>query len=258
MTNDSKPSNPRSTPSEGLLVSWFSGGVSSFVATYLLREELDRIVYIHIDDQHPDTMRFLRDSEELLGRHIEILQHDTFKTVEDVARKNLYINTQWGARCTQWLKKDVRLQWERRELDAVPTYVWGFDAGETGRVGRILETQPEYNHRFPLIEQNLNKADCHGIAERLGLQRPAMYDLGYNNNNCIGCVKGGMGYWNRIRVDFPEVFAARAKLEREIGSSCINGVYLDELDPSRGNFADDVPSDCSILCQIALDESADQ
>lgn len=31
-----------------------------------------------------------------------------------------------------------------------------------------------------------------------------MYDLGYANNNCIGCVKGGIGYWNKIRIDFPE------------------------------------------------------
>ncbi len=37
-----------------------------------------------------------------------------------------------------------------------------------------------------------------------------MYDLGYPNNNCIGCVKGGMGYWNKIRKDFPEVFQKRA------------------------------------------------
>ena len=32
-----------------------------------------------------------------------------------------------------------------------------------------------------------------------------MYDLGYPNNNCIGCIKGGMGYWNRIRKDFPDI-----------------------------------------------------
>lgn len=59
-----------------------------------------------------------------------------------------------------------------------------------------------------------------------------MYDLGYPNNNCVGCVKGGMGYWNKIRVDFPEVFERRARQEREIGHSCIKGVFLDELDPN--------------------------
>ena len=45
----------------------------------------------------------------------------------------------------------------------------------------------------------------------------------------IGSLLGGaacfsLGYycaWNKIRVDFPEVFEARAKLEREVGTSCI-------------------------------------
>ena len=77
-----------------------------------------------------------------------------------------------------------------------------------------------------------------------------MYEIGYRNNNCIGCVKGGMGYWNRIRKDFPEVFEARAKLEREIGASCIKGVFLDELDPDRGKLEEEVMEDCNIICQI--------
>jgi len=79
-----------------------------------------------------------------------------------------------------------------------------------------------------------------------------MYDLGYSNNNCIGCVKGGMGYWNKIRIDFPQVFKERAELERLIGASCINGVYLDELDPNRGRMEDEIMEDCSIFCQLAM------
>ena len=70
------------------------------------------------------------------------------------------------------------------------------------------------------------------------------------NNNCLGCVKGGMGYWNKIRRDFPDVFARRAKQEREIGHSCINGVFLDELDPDRGNINTEVMEDCTIACQL--------
>ena len=62
-----------------------------------------------------------------------------------------------------------------------------------------------------------------------------MYDLGYPNNNCIGCIKGGMGYWNKIRTDFPDVFEHRAKLEKELGFSILkdshgNPVFLDELE----------------------------
>lgn len=81
-----------------------------------------------------------------------------------------------------------------------------------------------------------------------------MYEIGYPNNNCVGCVKGGMGYWNRIRRDFPDVFERMASLEREIGHSCINGVYLDELDPERGNMNTEVMPECSFACVGVLAE----
>jgi hypothetical protein len=110
----------------------------------------------------------------------------------------------------------------------------------------------DYEHEFPLIEHGLSKEDAHGMAQRLGLKRPVMYDLGYSNNNCLGCVKGGMGYWNKIRTDFPEVFTQRAREEREIGHSCIKGVFLDELDPRRGRAEDEVMEDCGIACELAL------
>ena len=98
----------------------------------------------------------------------------------------------------------------------------------------------------------MTKEEVHGIARELGDKRPFMYDLGYKNNNCIGCVKGGMGYWNKIRIDFPDVFESRSKLERIIGASCINGVYLDELEPNRGRLDDEVMEDCSIMCQLQI------
>ena len=75
-----------------------------------------------------------------------------------------------------------------------------------------------------------------------------MYDLGYPNNNCVGCVKGGMGYWNKIRKDFPDVFNNRARLEREIGATCIKNIYLDELDPNRGNGLKIIVPDCGMFC----------
>lgn len=77
-----------------------------------------------------------------------------------------------------------------------------------------------------------------------------MYDLGYRNNNCIVCVKGSVGYWNKIRKDFPEVFAAWAKQEREVGHTCLKGIYLDELDPNAGRIEDEVMEECSIMCQL--------
>jgi hypothetical protein len=234
----------------GHCISWFSAGVSSAVATRMAIEEIDQIIYTHIDDQHPDTMRFVRECEEWFGKPITILQNAT-PQVETIVRKDRYIGGVAGAPCTKHLKRRVRQRWEQANFELYPmTYFWGMDAGEAHRADRVRETMPEFKHRFPLIEKRIGKAEAHEILRASGIKRPAMYELGYHNNNCVGCVKGGKGYWNKIRVDFPQVFAARAKLEREIGASCINGVFLDELDPQSGRHEGPIVDECGLLCEM--------
>ena len=78
-----------------------------------------------------------------------------------------------------------------------------------------------------------------------------MYGLGYPNNNCVGCVKGGAGYWNRIRKDFPEVFESRSQLERLVGHSILKDCYLDELPENKGNMNTEIFPECGIMCYLA-------
>lgn len=235
-----------------LKVCWLSAGVSSFVAGYLAKD-VDEYIYIDIENQHPDSMRFIKDCESVFNKPVQILK-SPYGSVDNVIRQFRFINSAYGAKCTEVLKKRVRKEWEYGHKDFDITYVWGFDFSEKHRADRLLESMPEFGHEFPLIEKMLSKSDAHGILNNLGIKRPLMYDLGYSNNNCIGCVKGGMGYWNKIRVDFPDVFEKRAKLEREIGHSCIKGVYLDELEPDRGRMEDEIMPDCSIMCYLSMHE----
>ena len=230
-------------------VCWFSAGVSSFIAAYFVKDTLDKIIYCHIDEQHDDSLRFVADCEKVLGKEIEILQ-SPYKSVSNVIDTFRFVNSRYGARCTDILKKRVRKEWEFNKKDL--TYVWGYDYNEKHRAEQIKELMPKFKHEFPLIERRFKKEDCHGLLKKLGIKRPYMYDLGYNNNNCVGCVKGGMGYWNKIRIDFPEVFNERAKQERAIGHTCIKGIYLDELNPSKGRLSDEIMEDCSIICQLFL------
>lgn len=236
---------------KSLKVCWMSAGVSSFIAGYLVRDTIDRYIYINIEDQHPDSVRFIKDCEEALGKKVEILDSE-YKNVGTACRIGGFINRpKIGAYCTKYLKKRVRKEWEDSHKEYEITYVWGFDFNEKHRAERLDESMPEFHHEYPLIEKMLTKQDAHAILERIGVKRPKMYDMGYSNNNCIGCVKGGMGYWNKIRIDFPNVFTERARLERELGCSCINGVFLDELDPSRGRMEDEIMQDCGIMCYLA-------
>ena len=244
-------------------VCWISAGVSSFIAGYLA-ENVDKFIYIDVEDQHEDSMRFVKDCERVIGKEIEVISSSEYKNVGEAIRSYGFIKNPYSqyAPCTNMLKKVVRQKWEREYAEYEFTYVWGYDCNEKHRADRLEETMPEYNHEFPLIEKNLTKADVHAMAEHLGIKRPYMYDLGYKNNNCIGCVKGGMGYWNKIRKDFPKVFESRAKLERDIGASILKEndgtpLYLDELEPNRGKFEDEIMADCSIMCHLAEIEVAD-
>ena len=235
------------TPPNCYRVDYFSGGVSSAVAIKIVCDELDKIVYTHIDDQHPDTMRFIRDCETWFGKPVTIMQ-SPFKSVDNVCRFTSFIRSPAGAVCTRILKREVRKEFERNT--AVLSVVWGLDCTETERADRIRTAMPNHSHRFPLIDERMTKADAHKALRASGIKRPAMYDLGYHNNNCIGCVKGGMGYWNKIRIDFPDVFASRSKLERDIGFSILSRSWLDELDPERGRHAGSVCEDCGIFCEL--------
>jgi len=233
-----------------MIVSWFSCGASSAVATMLaIRKHGNiKICYTHIDDQHPDTLRFLKDCQDWFGIVIDI-DYGIVRSVNDACLKAGFVNSPFGAPCTRILKRDVRKKWER-ENKGRHTYIWGFDLNEKDRADRVVENMPEHDHEFPLIENYYDKKMTHGLLEHAGIKRPIMYDLGYPNNNCIGCVKGGMGYWNKIRQDFPEVFEQRCKLEEITGGKIFKQFNLRELDETRGNLQDIIVPDCGIFCEI--------
>ncbi len=238
---------------KNLRVCWLSAGVSSFMAGWLAGD-IDEWIYIDIEDQHKDSIRFIRDIENAIGREVKILRSTQYRTVEDcVLAFGGFRNPHNGfAPCTNWMKKRVRKEWEAVHSDFELTYVWGFDLKERARAERTVEANPQAEHEFPLIEKYLSKEDVHGLFERnFNFKRPVMYEMGYPNNNCIGCVKGGMGYWNRIRKDFPDVFKSRSELERKVGHSIFKECYLDELDPARGNMNTEIFPECGIMCYLA-------
>jgi PP-loop superfamily ATP-utilizing enzyme len=234
-------------------VCWFSCGAASAVATKIaLKEATGEIViaYTEVKEEHPDNKRFLAECEEWFGKKIEILGNDFYdRSIYRVFEKN-YIRTPKGAPCTRALKKQIRQRFEK------PTdrQVFGYTAEEQARLDRFIDANADVDIWTPLIEKGLGKEDCLAMLRNAGIELPAMYKLGYHNNNCIGCVKGGMGYWNKIKVDFPEHFDRMAKLERFKKQTIFKDRYLDELKPTDGNYPTEPNIECSIFCQMAEQE----
>lgn len=242
-----------------MIISWWSAGVTSAVATKLAMLEFGKEnvepIYFKIDSAHPDNDRFMAQCEEWYGKKIRVERApEKYKDQFDVILKDKYVNGPAGARCTLILKKMVRQKLEK-ELD-YSGQVFGFEytKKEVNRAIRFQEQYPDAIPLFPLIENKMNKPECLHYLERVGIKRPVMYELGYGNNNCIGCVKGGMGYWNKIRKDFPDTFNRMAEAERVVGNSCIRGKFLDELEPNAGREQKIIMPDCGNFCDIEFSD----
>ena len=245
------------------IVCWFSCGAASAVATKLAMAENRKgdnlplvIAYTEIKEEHPDNKRFLKDCEKWFGQEVVILKNEFYDgSIYNVFKKN-YMRTPHGSPCTRALKKQVRYKFER------PTdrQVFGYTLEEQNRVDRFIDANKDVDLWDILIEKQLTKNDTLAIIINAGIELPVMYKLGYKNNNCIGCVKGGIGYWNKIRVDFPDQFDRMARLERLKGCTVLKEsrdatpIYLDELDPKRGHYPSEPDMSCGIFCKMAEDD----
>lgn len=242
------------TNNELPIVAWFSCGADSAVACYIALQQYSNVIIYNIDtgSEHEDNQRFKQDCEEWYHHEIITTKSIRYSNVLDVIAKTKFINSPSGAPCTLHLKKKVRYSIEDSLLKEYGDWdgqVFGFDCTEHHRALRFSEQYPAAKPIYPLIEHNLSKSDCLAIIQRHNIQLPAMYRLGYTNNNCIGCVKGGKGYWNAIRQDFPSIFEKMSKMERAINHSCIKDCFLDELPPDQGRRKSIVP-ECSLFCTI--------
>lgn len=241
------------------IIGWFSGGATSAVA---IKKVIDAghdvvIYYFETGAHHPDHERFLKDCEKWYGRPINVIRNKKAGDLYQVLNRG-YINSAHGAYCTKLLKKDMRIMLEKI-LD-YDYQIFGFEYAkkEVNRALSFYREYPEAKPIFPLIELKMNKTDALREIMNAGIELPAMYKLGYSNSNCIGCVKGGKGYWNRIRKDFPDAFKRMAEIERRVGATClketVNGkgkkLYLDELDPEAGRDESISLPECGVTCEV--------
>lgn len=243
---------------------WFSCGAASAVAAKLAVAKYgDRCVVAYCDtgSEHQDNKRFLVDVSKWIGKEVTVLKSKKYQDIWEVFLKTKYLVGIGGARCTTELKKNLRTEFQ--DLDDIQ--IFGYTRDERKRADRFENNNPELKTEWILIDNDLDKTDCMAIIDRAGITLPKMYLLGYRNNNCIGCVKGQQGYWNKIRVDFPEVFERMAKTERKLnvainkryeGKKRIR-VFLDELDPSVGKYESEQDISCGLSCNAAEEQIKD-
>ena len=246
----------------GRILSWFSCGAASAVATKLAIAEygdLVEVVRCRVEEEHRDNERFHADCEKWFGRPITMLENKEYKaSAYEVVRRRGYWSGIHGAPCTRILKK------EEREAIQLPTdrHVFGYtsDAKDLQRWDDFLDAN-NIDAFAPLIERGLQHKDCLAMLEHAGIALPVMYLQGFHHNNCIGCTKaGGMGYWNKVRIYYPDRFKGACELSRSVGARplMVDGVhkFLDELEHDRGDYENEPEIQCGVFCESAKGEYA--
>lgn len=242
------------------IVCWFSCGAASAVATKLAIADNDGklpivVARCVVREEHPDNDRFAKDCEDWFGVPITNLINEKYDgSIYEVFRQRSYISGIAGAPCTLELKKNVRIAFQKPN----DLHVFGYCAEEQTRWDGFLDAN-NINAYSPLIDRGLEHRDCLAIVKDAGIELPVMYGLGYKHNNCIGCCKAqGQGYWNKIRIDFPDMFDKMAKESRRLGVTLIRDdekrIFLDELKPGTGNYQEEPEIQCGIFCEMAKQE----
>ena len=245
---------PTPSPARTRCLIWFSRGAASAVAAkvalarYAATHDVEVCYCDTSADEHPDGERFEADVARWLGVPVKRLRHPKYRGVEDVWLGTRYIVGPAGASCTRVLKREVREAYQRPD----DLHVFGFTADEARRIADIERHHPDMRFAWVLVPAGITKQDCYNVLRTNGIALPAIYGMGYDNANCLGCCKGGMGYWNKIRRDFPDVFARRARVQRVLGVGFGSGdpdrmFFLDTLDPDAGRPGDG-PGECGLFC----------
>ena len=233
------------------VLAWVSGAASVVAAKF--EPEAVLVTCGMGSSEDSDNGRFLKDCEEWLGREIVAVRSRKFANIDEVFESRRYHAGIAGAPCTGEMKVAPRLDYQLPS----DTHVFGYtaDSGDLKRAAHFRQTYPELPLRFPLIERGLTKQACFALLASAGIKRPRVYDMGFPNANCIGCVKAtSPNYWALVRKEFPEIFARRAEQSRRFGSRLarINDqrIFIDEI-PADWPVTEAIAPACDFLCQIA-------
>jgi 3'-phosphoadenosine 5'-phosphosulfate sulfotransferase (PAPS reductase)/FAD synthetase len=208
------------------VVCWWSGGITSAVACKIAIDiygsDSCRVIMIDTKNEDKDTYRFKQDCEKWYGCPIEIITalggDSGYETIQDVWRRYKSLNVATGAICSAELKRAVRYDFQDNNEYDYQVFGFEFDKKEFNRARSLKANHPKSKPIFPLLMYGLDKDACIKLVNDAGIEVPVTYQYGFRNNNCFntGCVQGGVGYWQKMKRDFPDKFEKMADMEWEL------------------------------------------
>lgn len=200
---------------------FYSGGIGSWATAKRVIEKhgKENVILLFTDTliEDEDLYRFIDETvKELDVQYVRIADGRTpFEVYKDVR----FLGNSRIAPCSHKLKQEVADKWikENFKPDECILYL-GIDWTEEHRTKAPRKNWHPYQVEFPMCEEPyVTKDEMLQELERLGIETPRLYKMGFAHNNCGGfCCRAGQGHFATLLKQMPDRFAEYEAKEEEM------------------------------------------
>lgn len=238
---------------------FYSGGIGSWATAKRVIKKYgkENVILLFTDTliEDEDLYRFIDDTvKEMDVEYVKIADGRTpFEVYKDVR----FLGNSRIAPCSHKLKQEVADKWikENFKPDECILYL-GIDWTEEHRTKAPRKNWHPYQVEFPMCEEPyITKDEMLQELERLGIETPRLYKMGFAHNNCGGfCCRAGQGHFATLLKQMPERFAHYEVKEEEIRQFLNKDVSMLKKTKSTTVFVEPIANNIEELDLNNIDE----
>jgi 3'-phosphoadenosine 5'-phosphosulfate sulfotransferase (PAPS reductase)/FAD synthetase len=211
------------------IVNYSMGICSAHIACRLKDDGQDPIcLFSDTKREDEDTYRFGYEVARRWG--LTITDASDGRDLWDVFRSWKMIPARQVAGCSRQMKIEPSQKF-LAAFEGAARVAYGYDRTEEDRAERTRARWafPNLLVWFPLIEWEVDKAQCFGYFARHGVEPPRVYQH-FQHANCLPCKNFMRKDWEALAYHYPEKFAEALAFEAETGLRWMqDGPHLSEL-----------------------------
>ena len=173
----------------------FGGGVNS-VAAYFLGG-FDEAIFCDTGCEYPETYEYL---DKFIGKYPVTVIIPERKNLYDYSWKHKMVPAIWP----RWCTIEFKIKPFENHVETPSFKLLAFSTDEEQRAKISINNKIE--HRFPLLEHEINRESCKKIIRQAGLPIP-------HRSKCYFCPFQTIGEWKELRMNHPDLFCKAERLE---------------------------------------------
>lgn len=198
-----------------------SGGIGSFMTTERVIKKYgkENVIRLFTDTliEDEDLYRFQDDATKYFG--VPLTRIEDGRTPWEVFKDVRWLGNSRLAQCSHILKQKTAETFIKANFKPEECILYlGIDWTEEHRTTSPKKNWAPYQVEFPMCEEPyITKNEMLAYLEKVKIEIPKLYKLGFSHNNCGGmCVRAGQGHFVNLLKQLPDRFAEVEQMEKDM------------------------------------------